>query len=292
MGSSSIFNRLRSRAAPLLRPMLEHIGLLRRPALWWLSRRHPRTYEVDGCTYEVDPRDFGVSLELHATGGYEEGTRHFCLEAIEPGMTFIDIGAHVGLFTIPIAQRVGERGRVFAFEPNPSNRELLERNLSGNDIDHVRVLPSAVSDAAGTMKLHCSPYNTGDHQLYYTGRGRDAIDVEVVSLDGFLEEQGGEVDLVKMDVQGAEAKVIAGMERTIEGNPGIIMVIELSPWMLEDIGDDPLALLEGLEGRGFSLATMEEGTGILTGGSCREILERCAKGSYLNLVARREGVEA
>jgi len=290
MGSSSIFNRLRSRMAPLLRPMLEHVGLLRGPALWWLGRRHPGTYEVDGCTYEVDPRDFGVSLELHATGGYEEGTRRYCLDAIEPGMTFVDIGAHVGLFAIPAAGRIGEQGRVFAFEPNPENRALLMSNLERNNINNVQVLANAVSDVSGNMKLHCSPYNTGDHQLYYSGRGRDAIDVEVVCLDEFMEEQGGNVDMVKMDVQGAEAKVLAGMERVMTRNSGIILVIELSPWMLRDIGDDPLSLLEHLEGHGFSLGTMDEGTGRLAGGSCREILDRCIKGSYLNVIARRGGL--
>ena len=116
----------------MLRPILEHVGVLRAPALWLLGRRQPDRVELDGCSYQVHPRDFGVTLELHSTGDYEQGTRRCIFEMLKPGMTFVDIGAHVGLFSVPAASCVGPSGRVFAFEPDPSNRQLLEANIESN----------------------------------------------------------------------------------------------------------------------------------------------------------------
>jgi FkbM family methyltransferase len=270
--------------------MLEHVGLLRGPALWILSRRQPDQVELDGCTYRVHPRDFGVTLELHSTGEYESGTRQFLLTSLKPGMTFIDIGAHVGLFAIPAAKLVGPSGRVFAFEPNPSNRELLEANIAANGVENITVVPKAVSDCNDRMRLHCSPYNTGDHQLYYSGRGRRSVEVEVVRLDEFMEQHGGAVDLVKMDVQGAEARVLKGMHELMTANDGVVLVVELSPWMLRDIGDDPMAMLDDLVERGFVLGTMDESSGVLTPGSPDEVMQRCTDGSYLNVMVQRQGV--
>ena len=272
--------------------MLEHVGLLRGPALWMLGRRQPDHIELDGCTYKVHPRDFGVTLELHSTGEYESGTRQFLMSCLGPGMTFVDIGAHVGLFAIPAAKRVGSSGRVFAFEPNPSNRALLEKNIAANQVQNMTVVPMAVSDCSGNMQLHCSPYNTGDHQLYYSGRGRRSVDVQVARLDDFMREHGGEIDLVKMDVQGAEAKVLQGMTELMDRNRSITLVVELSPWMLRDIGDDPLELLEDLAARGFALSTMDESSGVLSPGSPHEVLQRCADGSYLNVMAQRKAESA
>ena len=91
MSGHRFFNKLRSGLAPLIRPVLEGVGPVRRLGLWVLSRRHPDEVELDGQTFKVDPRDFGVTLELHSTGTYEPFTRGLCLESLEPGMVFLDI---------------------------------------------------------------------------------------------------------------------------------------------------------------------------------------------------------
>ena len=271
----------------MLRPILEHVGVLRAPALWLLGKRQPDRVELDGCSYQVHPRDFGVTLELHSTGDYEQGTRRCIFEMLKPGMTFVDIGAHVGLFSVPAAARVGPSGRVFAFEPDPSNRQLLEANIESNDVPNVVVVPMAVAECEDRMQLHCSPYNTGDHQLYCSARGRRTVEVDVTRLDTYMDQQGGGVDLIKMDVQGAEGRVLQGMTGVMDANPKLTLIVELSPWMLRDIGDDPLLILRDLSDRGFELSTMDEATGITTSGSAEEILDRCGERAYLNVVARR-----
>ena len=97
MSGHRFFNNLRSGLAPLIRPVLEGVGPVRRLGLWVLSRRHPDEVELDGQTFKVDPRDFGVTLELHSTGPTNP-SRGLCLESLEPGMVFLDIGAHGTLF--------------------------------------------------------------------------------------------------------------------------------------------------------------------------------------------------
>ena len=146
MSGHRFFNNLRSGLAPLIRPVLEGVGPVRRLGLWMLARRQPDEVELDGQVFRVDPRDFGVTLELHSTGTYEPFTRGLCMDSLEPGMVFLDIGAHVGLYSLPAAGRVGETGRVIAFEPHPSNRGLLEENIDRNEVENVTVVPAAVSD--------------------------------------------------------------------------------------------------------------------------------------------------
>ena len=267
----------------MLRPMFEHIPPARWLALRLLGLRQRGEVVLDGNTFSVAPRDFGVTLELHATGGYEEGTRQFCLDYLQPGMTFVDIGAHVGLYSVPASRRVGPSGRVLAFEPDDINRAMLQENIRRNGAEGIEVFSCGICDQDGHLPFHRSDFNTGDHQLFHQGRGRRAHEIEVARLDAVLERVGGPVHLVKMDVQGAEARVLAGMDGIFASNQVMALIVELSPWMLRDIGDDPRALLDGLVDRGFDLATIDEASGRIEPGDAEAVLARCVGSSYLNV---------
>ena len=291
MSGHRFFNSMRAGLAPLMRPVLERVGPVRRLGLWALSRRHPREVSLDGQVFRVDPRDFGVTFELHATGTYEPFTRAACLESLEPGMVFVDIGAHVGLYTLPAARAVGASGRVIAFEPHPGNRALLEENVGRNALNNVTVVAAAVSESPGEMSLQVSPFNTGDHRLYRGGHGGGAqVPTRVVSIDAWCAAEGiDHVDMVKIDVQGAEARVIVGMKAMIQSNPGMVIILEYTPWMLREADEDPMILLTDLEGHGFSLSIIDEARGLLTPSSAQEIHEACPGRSYVNVLARQEG---
>ena len=291
MSGHRFFNKLRSGLAPLIRPVLEGIGPVRRLGLWMLARRQPDQVELDGQVFRVDPRDFGVTLELHSTGTYEPFTRGLCMDSLESGMVFLDIGAHVGLYTLPAAGRVGKTGRVIAFEPHPSNRGLLEENIARNEIENVTVVPAAVSDTPGQLDLQISSFNTGDHRLY---RGRSAgvktVRTDVVSIDDWLESAGLEkIDMVKMDVQGAEANVLKGMRRTLASSHALRMIIEYTPWMLRESGADPLSVLVSLESDGFALSIIDEANGSVQSASAAEVHKACPGRSYVNVLAVRKG---
>lgn len=274
---------LRRLLAPVIRPVLEHTPPLRWCARRILASRQSAEVKIGGFVFAVDPGDFGVGLEISSTGEYEDAVRAACLSDLEPGMTFLDIGAHVGLYTVPAAKVVGETGRVIAVEPDPHNRSLLMSNLSSNDISNAMVAAVAIADEPGTLTLHRSAFNTGDHQLFHGGRGRRGVDVEVSTVDRLLEEYGGRADVIKMDVQGAESKALMGMCDTLATSPATVLYTEFTPWMLREAGDDPAAFLEAIVATGRSLEVLDDSGGGHRMMSPMEVMDRCPRKHYLNL---------
>ncbi len=286
MATASAFAKLRRRLAPFIRPLLERCPPIRAAALGILRRRHRDAIEIDGYTFRVEAADFGVTLELESTGAYEPLTRRTLSSLLGPGMTFVDIGAHVGLFAVPASQWVSPEGQVFAFEPHPGNRSLLEENIAANDCPGVTVIPSAVSDQVGSVSLHVSAFNTGDHQLFGTHRGRRTVEVQCTTLDDFF-QSGTRINIIKMDVQGAEGAAFRGMRRVLADNPSIVIIWELSPSQLRSAGDDAAAVLQWLVDAGFDLSLIDDASDAVTRGTVEEILQQCPDDSYMNILCRR-----
>ena len=168
---------------------------------------------------------------------------------LTPGSLFIDVGAHVGYFSLLAAQLVGASGRVIAFEPNPANRTLLTRNINLNCLTNVDIYPFALSDYRGAAVLYLNPFNDGggglspfeefpDGSLRWT---RDDVarlfhdqvldvEVEVWPLDELakLLPREGRVSAIKIDVEGAELSVLKGMRKIIcRDLPSLI--VEIAP---------------------------------------------------------------
>ncbi|HCX31114.1 MAG TPA: methyltransferase, partial [Blastocatellia bacterium] len=123
-------------------------------------------------------------------------------------MTVVDIGANVGYYTLIAASVVGASGKVYAFEPEPSNYELLTRNIAANGHKNVLPSPEAVSDRVGSMKLYIDSQNFGNRSFSQQNIVHDggAVDVNTTTLDclclsGKIAKQ---IDVMKIDAQGAE----------------------------------------------------------------------------------------
>ncbi|MCH2140269.1 MAG: FkbM family methyltransferase [Phycisphaerales bacterium] len=279
------FNRLRAMLAPAIRPVLEWIPPVRWLAMKVLARRQPAVVEVEGLTFEVHPADFGVTFEIAQTGDYEPATRHACMAVIQEGDIFIDIGAHVGLFAVPAAMAVGGAGRVIAFEPDPANRGLLEVNIARHELTNVDVMPFAVADQAGSLNLRQSRFNTGDHRLTHSGSG---MAVDVVSLDAWCAEAGVSPSVIKMDVQGGEPAVLAGMNQMLHGTDRLHLFLEFAPAMIRATGADPRNLLEHLQDAGFVLNLIDERDGAVQTVDVDTLMRRCPDRGYVNVHAARE----
>lgn len=184
-------------------------------------------------------------------GVYEQTETCAVRRILRPGQVFIDVGAHVGYYTVLAARIVGPGGIVHAFEPDPENAAVLRRNVGafpGIAVVH----ECAVSDRSGRALLYRSTENSGDHRLYETP-GRAAVDVMVMTLDSvFLRSRP--VDFIKIDVQGEECRVLRGARALLEGSPRITGMIEFSPEHLRLAGSRPEELLEMLVGLGFRIA--------------------------------------
>jgi FkbM family methyltransferase len=183
--------------------------------------------------------DFGVSQPIAGSRIWESYNTAFIQAVLRAGDTFLDIGAHVGYFTVVAADKVGKTGRVYAFEPEPENAALLEYNVLQNGFEgDIRVFKHAVGAENKQETLYQAAENHGAHQLtfqYRDGVDTTGIQVPVRALDSMLEEVPGleNVDFIKMDVQGYEMQALLGMEQLIEKNrEHLVMLLEFSPSLL------------------------------------------------------------
>ena len=208
--------------------------------------------------------DDAVGAEMSRQGTYEPHVSEELLRLLQPGSVFVDVGASVGYFTILAARAVGPKGRVIACEPGPQNHSALLLNTVVNDLDNVRILPCAVSDTAAVLLYH------------HLGGGNGAISafdgtpeslgtrelVQARRLDDILEGEP-RVDVVKIDVEGAEGRVIAGATQTLRRHAPTLL-FEFSPPGLEAVsgvsGEDLLASLAALGYRFRVLGSERSGT--------------------------------
>jgi len=133
------------------------------------------------------------------------------MSIVRPGHTVFDVGANVGYYTLLAARRVGPTGRVVAFEPLPANLQYLQRHLALNDCETVRLIPAAVADAPGDA-MFAPRRSSSEGALSSVGTVR----VAVVTLDQIVAEDPTlRPDLIKIDVEGAEALVLQGATRLL-----------------------------------------------------------------------------
>jgi FkbM family methyltransferase len=167
---------------------------------------------------------------------------------VRPGSTVIDVGAHVGFFTERFARWVGPEGRVIALEPEPVNFGRLGRRLHRTGLaSRVAALNAAAVESSGGYFLRVDPTHPGDHQLASAG-----LPVAGMALDHLIERADRRaVSLMKIDVQGAEARVLAGATETIRRfRPSLL--VEVDDGRLRRQGSSAERLLETLAALGYT----------------------------------------
>jgi len=220
---------------------------------------------------------FGDNIEL--------GFRLLFGKWVGEGMTVIDAGAHIGIYTLLASSRVGPNGRVFSFEPTPSTFALLQENVARTAYrDRVVLYQKAVSDKAGRLPFAVSKGVSRNNSLFFDTRaaGPEIIEVETVTLDQAI-PTGQRIHVVKIDVEGAEPSVIRGMSRILESNPDILLFMEYAPEHIRRAGESPEAFLRLLAGLGFRFHVIRDFEG-----ACDEIgLEDLLGRPSANLLLRR-----
>jgi FkbM family methyltransferase len=215
----------------------------------------------------VPADDISLMPELVANGTYDAPFTAFVQRNIKPGDTVIDVGAHVGLFTLLLAYNVWDTGRVIAYEPCPRMLELLRDNVGMGWLgDRVEIVAKAAAATSGTLSfLAPTRYTmTGslrpvEHLLTTQDRVDtvDRIEVEAEPIDvhvGRFEQ----IDLIKIDVEGAENQVFTGMEQLLAS--GVIRRVSFE-LAREHMGDEwkPFTeRLRGLEADGWTFSTISD----------------------------------
>ena len=211
--------------------------------------------------------------------------RYFC----RPGMKAIDIGANIGFHTLLMSGCVGETGKVWAFEPDPDNFRTLQLNLSQNGCANVTLVQAAASSKTEQINLFCSSAHHGDHRIYPTDEeNRRSLPIQAYALDDYFDRKQ-EINLIKMDVQGAEGLVLSGMDKLLQSNLGLVMLFEFWPDMMEKTGCSPEVVLNALMNKGFEIfATNEKLARLDEIIDPKAFIQSMALGEYRNLVLSRD----
>ncbi|MGD0453144.1 MAG: FkbM family methyltransferase [Solirubrobacteraceae bacterium] len=248
----------------------------------------PCPIHVDGLTLWYDTYRPSNTIRGLAAGAYEQSVADLFAATLRPGMAVIDVGAHIGYFSLVAATRVGPTGRVWSFEPDPANRASLERNVEANEMgDRVSVVPLAVTSVVGQSALYRVASDTGSSTVYPQAEaGDEPIVVTTTSLDVWAASEGWPpIGLVKMDAEGAEGGVLAGMSELVERNPDIVVVMEFQADALEAAGEDPLDFLSRLLRMSWGRVELldDRGGPVLDQGDVLAKLVRRSRWSPLNL---------
>ena len=190
----------------------------------------------------VDSRDESLGLNLILDGFWELWITRFISRSIQPGTVCMDIGANVGYYTALMADRVGPNGSVIAVEPVPETFRLLKKNARLNDyFSNIKLLNAALSSRSGSSMFYVPDGDPKNGRIAndHCGADGEMISVELISVD---ELDLPSLGLVKVDVEGAEAKVWHGMKETVARSPEMQIVMEVNA----DRSDDTQTLIEDI----------------------------------------------
>jgi FkbM family methyltransferase len=192
--------------------------------------------------------DLGDSTQrTMALGLFEPAETRLVSELLQPGDTFIDVGAHIGWFTTIAARQVGKDGAVIACEPYPANAAALKQNLALNDSQNVRLIEMALGSQAGELRLAAAGDSGGITALDW-GQG-EPVTASMTTLDE-LAVGVPAITLLKMDVEGWEPHVLRGGSAALQRTKYVL--IEINKPALKKAGSSPGELYSLLRDAGFA----------------------------------------
>jgi FkbM family methyltransferase len=229
-----------------------------------LLGNEPIAVTACGLLFRLVPKG-GVAFDIWSGGHFEARELEFVLQVLQPGMTFVDVGANVGLYSVPASKKV-QGGKVFAFEPTPWTYQVLLENIRLNNLKNVCAERFAVGDAEGeaVLKLNVA----GKEGLNTIGRpAHEFSDIQgservpITRLDDFVDRYSIQrVDVLKIDVEGAELLVLRGAQRLLR-RPDAPLIVYESGFLSRGFDYHPVEQAWLLEKHGFHLFVVNPSTG-------------------------------
>lgn len=209
-----------------------------------------------GFLFHADLGDW-LGQYVYLTGDYEPATARVIASLLNHRDHFADVGANAGFFTLLGAQAVGPEGRVVSFEPLPGMRERVRANLRANGFQNVTLYDCALSDREDTLTFHEGPAgHKGVSSLREIANAAARFEVTTRPMDALMAEIGP-LRLAKIDVEGAEHKVLQGMQRIIETwRP--YLLLEITDGFLRALGSSAIELASDLVTRGYHMYAITE----------------------------------
>ena len=247
------------------------------------------TNTSEGFDLWIHPNDEILSRSIVYDKIWEPETTKLIKNIIHEGDVGIDLGANIGYFTMLMANLVGTSGKIFSFEPEPQNFEILQKNIKQNHLKNVVANQSAIGDINGKIKLYLSNTNAGWHKVFpkqfidYEVSDKN-IDVKICSLDKeFIDKK---IDFIKMDIEGYEWNAIKGGKKILEENHDVKLIFEFFPMALRANNVKPDTVLTYLLDIGFHIYAIDENMRLLDF-SIDDFCTRHANYSSMNLFCER-----
>jgi FkbM family methyltransferase len=249
-------NNLHHKLAYRLHKMLPLFGIR---GVQRIEIHAPRGADTTRHLY-VRAEDGGVGHQWIMYKQYEPFETSLVKQQLRAGTTVYNIGANVGYYALIASDLVGASGKVIAFEPATSNLELLNRTVSENRLQNVRVMPIAIGDSDGVATLALSETNSGDHQVSLQHHAdRDTTEVALRSIDSLIAEGLPQPNAIIMDVQGSEVDVLRGMANCIRDASLSLIFCEFWPGGLNARHTDGAKeFVDRLANAGFAFQLIDE----------------------------------
>lgn len=256
---------------------------------------HRLVYAFD----RASPVQTAMCAMIGAGNFYEPETTILLASVLKPGDMFVDVGAHVGYFTILAASLVGAAGQVVSFEPEPGNYAQLIEHIRLNALTQVLPIHCAAGAEEGVFDLHCNADNDGGHALWdvrnhpYNDRSRAAPRVHpvfVATLDRVLGGVApGRITAIKIDVEGNEHAVLRGARRTLEAHQVPFVIAEVNRTGLEQMGTNQAGLRAFMTMLGYESWLLQAGEPQLVRLEAGQSVEAVDGDGVFNLLFRRPG---
>ncbi len=209
--------------------------------------------------------DKNDSLNLAWNRIYDPFETKVMLSLVRPKDVIVDIGAHIGYYTLLFSKITGKSGKVFAFEPGQSIFMILKENVRINNYtDRVVTVNKAVSSENNReINLYLNNSNPGMNRIFKSekyGKITDPIEkIGTISVDGYFSRNPVQkIDFVKLDIEGSEYGAIKGMQQTLKNNESIKIITEFHPTSIREFGVEPIEFLELLDSFGFEIWSLDK----------------------------------
>lgn len=212
---------------------------------YWNISLESEIFELNDFNMYLKPK-LGVDKDLMLHGVREEESVEIYRDKIDEESVVVDVGGNIGYFPLVAADHAE---RVYCFEPSLRCRERLEDNLELNNCENIRLFDKAVGSENGVANFEEADELNCNHISKETEEG--SRKVEVVSLDDFLGDRVKDIDIVRMDVEGYEMKILEGMNRILDED--IKLFIEIHTDKLQDYGSSTEDFWRLMDEKGFKI---------------------------------------
>ncbi len=261
--------------------------------LFQLLRPDEQIMEIGGSKMISSMSDLPISFNrtfqaYMVKEGWEVETTRLFKSMAKEGDTIVDIGANIGYYTLLSSRIVGDKGKVYAFEPDPTNYSILTKNIALNKYTNIETVQKAVSDKNEKLKLYLNDSDVGAHTIYHSNISKKFVEVDSVRLDDYFKGKEIPINIIKMDIEGAEMAALSGMTNIIKMNKGLKIFAEFHiPWIKRAGVSPDYFISQLLEHYKFSITVIHDYTRHIKSeriNTKEELLNICMDDKVVNLL--------